>query len=73
MYQNDNYGVTVTVNGSLLAYVPLCNPNFVEQPIGVNFSLDSLNQISVQGFISIPSVVATIEGTAVLRHTVEGW
>lgn len=73
VYRNDDWGITVTVNGTLLAYVPLCTSNFVEQPIKVNYSLDSLNHVSVQGVVSFPSVVAKIEGTAVLRSIVEGW
>jgi len=73
VYWTDGKWMTASFNGSLLAYVPICNSNFVKQPIGVNFTMDSLNELSLQGYIDIPVVKAVIEGTVFIDYEVEGW
>jgi len=71
-YWSDGKCLTVSINGSLLAYVPICNSNFVRQPIGVNFTMDSLNEVILQGYIDIPLVKTVIEGTVFIDYSVGG-
>jgi len=73
VYRSEDWGITATVNGSMLAYVPLCLSDFVEQPVKVNFTLDSLNQVGIEGIVCFPSVVGSMVGTVVLEYKVEGW
>jgi len=73
IYRSDDWGITATVNGSLLAYVPLCSPNFVYQPVKVNFTLDSLNQVGVEGMVIIPSVIGSMVGTVLVEYKLDGW
>jgi len=73
VYRSEDWGITAIVNGSMLAYVPLCMSNFVEQPVKVNFTLDSLNQVGIEGIVNIPSVVGSMVGTVVVEYKVEGW
>jgi len=63
-YWSDGKWMRASINGSLLAYVPICNSDFVRQPIEVNFTMDSLNEVVLQGYIDMPLVKAVIEGTA---------
>jgi len=73
VYWSDGKGMTASINGSLLAYVPLCNPNFVKQPIGVNFTLHNLNEVMLWGYVDIPLIKAVIEGTVNIEYDIEGW
>jgi len=73
VFWSDGRGMTAAINGSLLAYVPLCNTHFVKQPIGVNFTMDSLNEVILQGYVDIPSLKAVIEGTVYVKYKVAGW
>jgi len=73
VYWSDGLGMRAAINGSLLAYVPLCNSQFVEQPIGVNFTMDSLKEVVLQGYINIPLAKAFIEGTIFLEYKLAGW
>jgi len=73
VYWSDGKWMTASINGSLLAYVPICKSNFVRQPIGVNFTMDSLNEVILQGYIDIPFVKAVIEGTVFIDFDAEGW
>jgi len=73
VHWSDGKGMSASINGSLLAYVPLCNSNFVKQPIGVNFTMHSLNEVLLQGFVDIPIIKAVIEGTVFMKYNIEGW
>jgi len=72
VYWSDGTGLTAGINGSLLAYVPLCNSHFVEQPIGVNLTMNNLEGAILQGYVDIPLVKAVIEGNVVMEYQV-GW
>jgi len=72
VYWSDGTGMTAAINGSLLAYVPLCNSHFVEQPVGVNLTMNNLQGVILQGYVDIPLVKAFIEGTVHTEYQV-GW
>jgi len=73
VWWSDGRGMTASINGSLLAYVPLCNSQFVEQPIGVNFTMENLKGVILQGDVNIPLVKCFIEGTVFLEYEIGGW
>jgi len=73
VYRNDDWGIRATVNGSMLAYVPVCASNFVEQPVKLNFTLDDFNHVGVEVIVSMPYVIGSLAGSVVLEESVDGW
>jgi len=63
VYRDDDFQIVATFEGTLLGWVPLCSSSFVEEPLLVNLTVNSLDEVVVETVIKVPSLMADIEGT----------
>jgi len=73
-YQQGFITVIVTLEeGPLLGWVPLCRSTFVEQPLLLNFTVNSLDEFVLETVIKLPLLMAVLETKVKVDWLVDTW
>merc|ERR550534_778368 len=68
VYENEAFSLTVTVNGTALAFLPLCDSEYLNISIvNMNFTLGDLNHLTVSIELFLPIIQAEFIGTVTVR------
>jgi len=71
-YQDSFSTVVVTLEeGPLLGWVPLCRSTFVEEPLLLNFTVNSLDEFVLETVIKLPFLMAVLETTVKLDWVID--